>query len=98
MIVSEKKLSQEDTVLEFMMNAMRLNDGAPVELFRLHTGLSIDTAEEKLQQAKEKELLEFNTIHINPTERGRRYLNDLLQIFMDERLSNPVAKRSYGLL
>lgn len=82
-IVSETKLSQEDTVLEFMMNAMRLNQGAPVELFKLHTGLPLDVAEAKLQQAQERELIEFNAIHIKPTEQGRRYLNDLLQIFMD---------------
>ena len=83
-IVSEKLLSKEDTVLEFMMNAMRLNEGAPVELFRMHTGLPIDAAETKLQQAKERELIEFNSIHIKPTERGRRYLNDLLQIFLHD--------------
>ena len=83
-IVSEKQLSIEDTVLEFMMNAMRLNQGAPVELFRMHTGLPIDAAESKLQQAREQELIEFNTIHIKPTERGRRYLNDLLQIFLHD--------------
>ena len=91
-IVSETQLSEADTILEFMMNAMRLNDGAPVELFTLHTGLSIETAEEKLQQAKEKELLEFNTMHIKPTEQGRRYLNDLLQIFMDEDLNYSAVK------
>ena len=94
-IVSEKQLSVQDTILEFMMNAMRLNDGAPVELFTLHTGLSIETAEEKLQQAKEKALLDFNTIQIKPTEQGRRYLNDLLQIFMDEELIYSAVKRNY---
>ena len=88
-IVSDKQLSEEDILLEFMMNAMRLNEGAPVELFKLHTGLTIDAAEEKLKQAQERDLLEFNTIHIKPTELGRRYLNDLLQIFMEDAADRP---------
>jgi len=94
-IVSEKQLSEQDTILEFMMNAMRLNRGTPLELFQLHTGLPIDAAEEKLQQAKERDLLEFNTTHIKPTERGRRYLNDLLQIFVEDTSSHPDSKRSF---
>lgn len=87
-IVSETQLSEADTILEFMMNAMRLNDGAPVELFRLHTGLPIEVVETGLQQARERELVEFNSMHIKPTERGRRYLNDLLQIFMEDSPGN----------
>ena len=94
-IVSEKQLSKQDIILEFMMNAMRLNEGTPVELFKLHTGLPIDAAEEKLQEAREKDLLEFNTIHIKPTEHGRRYLNDLLQIFVDDMARYPDSTKNY---
>ena len=94
-IVSEKQLTIADTVLEFMMNAMRLNQGAPVELYMLHTGLPIHAAESKLLQARERELIEFNTVHIKPTELGRRYLNDLLQIFVGDASTYADSIRSF---
>lgn len=82
-IVQEKQLSQSDTVLEFMMNSMRLSSGIPKELFTRHTGLSPGTVEPLFHLASKRGLLEEVTDIIKPTPRGHRYLNDLLQLFME---------------
>ena len=79
-----------DTLLEFMMNAMRLTEGVTTELFTEHTGLSIDAAARKLQQARDRNLIDYDSKRIKPTELGRRYLNDLLQIFMHDTPVQPV--------
>ena len=90
-IVSQQQLSAADTLLEFMMNAMRLTEGVTTELFNDHTGLSLDTAARELQQARDRNLIDYNEHHIKPTELGRRYLNDLLQIFMHDTPGHPVT-------
>ena len=89
-IVSQQQLSVADTLLEFMMNAMRLTEGVTTELFTEHTGLSIDAAARKLQQARDRNLIDYDSKRIKPTELGRRYLNDLLQIFMHDTPVQPV--------
>ncbi len=67
---------------EFMMNALRLNDGFSPVLFEQRTGLPLDTIATELQRARQHGLLEIGLERIRPTLRGRRFLNDLLQIFL----------------
>jgi oxygen-independent coproporphyrinogen-3 oxidase len=75
-------LDREDIVLEFMMNALRLEEGVPVSLFNERTGLPIGEAEEPLRAAQAKGLIEWDSEILKPTAKGQRYLNDLLQLFM----------------
>ncbi len=75
-------LSPEDAVLEFMMNALRLNAGFSAELFIAHTGLPLFTIEEAVRKAEERGLLQRYGQTIQPTLTGKRFLNDLLQLFM----------------
>ena len=77
-------LQRNDVGLEFMMNALRLTDGFPVALFAEHTGQPISIAKQGLQQAEEKGLIEWDIHTIRPTELGRRFLNDLLGLFLIE--------------
>lgn len=67
---------------EFMMNAMRLLEGVPASLFRERTGLSIDVIEPQLLAARQRGLLSVDGGQLHPTERGRRFLNDLLELFL----------------
>lgn len=78
-----KIIERDELGFEFMMNALRLNDGVPVNLFAQHTGLSLNTLNSKLNIAQSKGLLETSLSVIKPTLRGQLYLNDLLQIFLD---------------
>jgi oxygen-independent coproporphyrinogen-3 oxidase len=83
-IVQQRTLTDRDLILEFMMNTMRLTDGVPVPLFRARTGLSMRGAEQQLQQAEQRGLLDRDFRGLRSTQLGRRYLNDLLQFFMDD--------------
>ncbi len=67
---------------EFMMNALRLTEGFPVALFAARTGLSLTAALPALEEAQRRGLIERDALHIRPTLLGRRFLNDLLQLFL----------------
>jgi oxygen-independent coproporphyrinogen-3 oxidase len=81
---------------EFMMNALRLADGFPVALFAERTGLALFSVEEPLARAEAAGLLERDAFAIRPTLRGRRFLNDLLGLFLPEpaRSSTPPEAKS----
>jgi len=67
---------------EFMLNALRLTEGFPAWLFPARTGLPLSVAREALHRAETLGLLEWSARDIRPTERGRRYLNDLMGLFL----------------
>lgn len=71
-----------DRPFEFMMNALRLNAGFPPRLFEERTGLPLTSIAPQLDRAEEKGLLTRDHQWLAPTELGRRFLNDLLQIFL----------------
>ena len=78
----EHPVERADIVFEFMMNALRLTEGFEVILFHERTGLPIVAADRGLAKAEERGLIERDAFRIRPTELGRRFLNDLLQIFL----------------
>lgn len=66
---------------EFMMNALRLNQGFASDLFERATGLPLADLELSLQQAQTDGLLEC-TDSIRATANGRLFLNDLIAYFI----------------
>ncbi|HFD32240.1 MAG TPA: radical SAM family heme chaperone HemW [Gammaproteobacteria bacterium] len=83
-ISGEKTLSRDDASFEFIMNAFRLNNGFETELFQRHVGLPISIIEQQLKQAEEKEWISWDLKQIKPTDTGRQYLNNLLEIFLHD--------------
>jgi oxygen-independent coproporphyrinogen-3 oxidase len=81
-VQSEQILSKDDLAFEFMMNALRLNGGFEESLFQERTSLPLLLMRNELQAAEQKGLLVREAGRIAPTEMGRRFLNDLLQIFL----------------
>jgi len=73
-----------DLPFEFMMNAMRLAEGAPLALFEERTGLSRTVLLRQLDGAERDGLIERDHVAVRPTLRGRRFLNELLQRFLPE--------------
>jgi oxygen-independent coproporphyrinogen-3 oxidase len=71
-----------DMAFEFMMNALRLNEGFDSSLFQERTSLSLLSIRNELEIAEKKGLLFQSHKKIAPTEQGRKFLNDLLQIFL----------------
>ena len=81
-VQTEHEVPGRDIPFEFMMNALRLNDGFPVSLFEERAGLPLTYALKGLDEAERRGLIVRDHRHVAPTELGRRFLNDLLQIFL----------------
>ncbi len=78
-----RSVSPADRVFEFMLNALRLNDGFALELLQARTGIRPARVEPVLEQATRKGLLVADDRPgWRPTELGRRYLNDLQVLFL----------------
>lgn len=75
-------INREDLGFEFMMNALRLIKGVPLDLFQQRTGLRIDTLEAAIKKAQIKSLLEITNGTMHPTLLGQRFLNELLELFL----------------
>ena len=81
-----QKLTRDDLCFEFMMNALRLNQGFSAELFSERTSLPLLLIRSELEQAEQRGLLIRDLQRIAPTDLGRRFLNDLLEIFLKEKI------------
>ena len=86
-VQTDQALESGDIAFEFMMNALRLNDGFPSALFEERTGLPLTCVLPALDEAERRGFIERDHQHIQPTALGRRFLNDLLQIFMPAETS-----------
>ncbi|MGO8754845.1 MAG: radical SAM family heme chaperone HemW [Gallionellaceae bacterium] len=84
-VQSEHKLGREDLAFEFMMNALRLNQGFDEALFTERTSLPLLLIRRELQAAERRGLLQRENLRIAPTQLGRDFLNDLLQLFLHEQ-------------
>jgi len=81
-LTSETTVPASELPFEFMLNVLRLVEGFPIELFCQRTGLPIITIQSRLEKAESDGLIERNLKHIRPTERGQRFVNDLLELFL----------------
>jgi len=83
-LAEEHDVAAADRGFEFMMNALRLSGGFDPALFAERTGLPLTAIEQPLQEAERRGLLARDALNIRPTELGRKFLNELLQIFLPE--------------
>ena len=83
-ILSEEPITKHDMGFEFMLNALRLTAGFPTPLFYQHSGLPLSHINKALQQAEELGLITRDIHLICPTEKGQRYLNTLIELFLPE--------------
>ncbi len=81
-LAERRELDRADRLFEFMMNALRLTEGFDPRLFEARTGLSIALAEPALAEAGRRGLLERDLHRLGPSPAGRRFLNELLQLFL----------------
>lgn len=79
---SEHEVPRGELAFEFMMNALRLNEGFDSALFQERTGLPLLTLHRELDEAVRRGLLVRDHQRIAPTQPGQRFLNDLLEIFL----------------
>ena len=68
---------------EFMLNALRLREGFTASLFEQRTGLAWASIESQVKLAQQRGLLECGAeMAWLPTDLGRRFLNDLVSLFL----------------
>lgn len=81
-IGGEAMVDQNQRPFEFMLNALRLHEGFDVHTYQTRTGLSADTLQQPLDLACQKGLLHRQGSIIRATELGRRFNNNVVELFM----------------
>ncbi len=80
--VEARVVSAKELPFEFMLNALRLAGGFSAELPSRRTGLPLAQFEGGLREAERQGFITRDLQTIRPTERGRRFLNDLVGLFL----------------
>ena len=82
-VISERReIPAAELPGEFMMNALRLNAGFALDLFARRTGLDLTRVLPMLDEAERRGLLLRDHRSAGPTPLGRRFLNDLIGLFL----------------
>jgi putative oxygen-independent coproporphyrinogen III oxidase len=81
-IGERKYIAVADLPFEFMLNALRLNEGFAVGDFECRTGLPFGSIEPALRRVCDRGLIEAAPGRWRPTEVGGRFLNDLQSSFL----------------
>ena len=77
-----KKIEADELPFEFMMNALRLNDGVNADLYEQRTGLSLDDLNDVLTSLRARKLLVEDSARLACTEQGHIFLNSVLEEFL----------------
>ncbi len=77
-----KRIEDADMPFEFMMNALRLNQGVEAKLYAERTGLSLDRLNELLSSLRDRKLMVDDQDRLSCTEQGHIFLNSVLEEFL----------------
>ncbi len=83
-IASENRLGADDVMLEYALNALRLDRGFTAADFSEATGLPFSATAKPLNAALEQGLLENYNGTIVTTTKGQRYLNEVLHYWLTD--------------
>lgn len=80
---SVQAVASDDLAFEFFMNRFRLLEPCPIVDFNAYTGLSVASIEQPIARAAQLGLVTMTADSWQITSQGVRYLNELLQLFLD---------------
>ena len=83
-IQESHEVSTGEIGFEFMMNALRLNAGFETSLFVERAGVPLTQVLRALEAAEQRGFILRDHQRVTPTLQGRRFLNELLQLFLPE--------------
>jgi oxygen-independent coproporphyrinogen-3 oxidase len=92
----QREVTRDDIGFEFMLNALRLTAGVPAPLFAERTGFPLSLVARELETAVARGLLEADPTSIRPTAQGRRFLNDLTELFLRDAAGGVASTGSTG--
>ena len=72
----------EELPFEYMLNALRLIDGVPLDDFAARTGLPVERIAARLAAGRQKGWLESDSQALRTTSLGQRFLNDVIGSFL----------------
>lgn len=78
----EHEVGPDAVGFEFMLNALRLVDGVPIDLFASHTGWSPALIEAGLREGVARGLIDPDPTRLKATALGLRFLNDTQALFL----------------
>ncbi|RMH93304.1 radical SAM family heme chaperone HemW [Lysobacter pythonis] len=81
-IGGDEDIGPERRPFDFMLNALRLNEGFSLDLFEARTGLPVAAIRAELDTALARGWLETDGRRLSPTELGRRFTNDVIGLFL----------------
>lgn len=82
-LIRYESVNETELPFEFMLNALRLQDGFTQPLFELRTGLPWSSIESRVMLAEQRGLLVNAGDQLwVPTALGRQFLNDLVSLFL----------------
>ncbi|MCW9027360.1 MAG: radical SAM family heme chaperone HemW [Kangiella sp.] len=85
-IRTSKAIPAHELPFEFMLNALRLLQGVPSSYFQQRTGLALNSIQSMIDESIEDGLLCNKKDRIEPTDKGALFLNELLQVFMQDAM------------
>jgi len=86
-------VAREQLPFEFMLNALRLNEGFKMADFCARTGLSESDIDAALREAQQRGWLARDEHGVRATELGQRFLNDVIGLFLPDK---PRAAPAHG--
>ena len=81
-IGGDDPIAPDNRPFDYMLNALRLVGGFSLSDFEARTGLPRETICKELQHATLRGWLEIDGDRVRPTELGRRFANDVMQLFL----------------
>ncbi|RZU99257.1 radical SAM family heme chaperone HemW [Spiribacter vilamensis] len=81
--VEDRAITADERPLEYLMNALRLTDGTDLRAAMARTGLPASAFEPGLTEARRRGLLIDDPTRLQVTPLGQRFLNDLLDVFLE---------------
>ena len=89
-----KSVPDYNLPLEFMMNKLRLHEKVSINDYQQATGLNYVNINHVIEKAVNLQLLESDEDNFRVSEKGRLFLDDLLQLFLAENIKE--SQRCYG--
>jgi oxygen-independent coproporphyrinogen-3 oxidase len=82
-IDGDERIAPVSLPFEYMLNALRLNDGFVLSAFEARTGLARTDIATRLDEAQSRGWLRIDGDTVRPTVLGRRFGNDVIALFLE---------------
>ena len=80
--VQYHRIENDEMPFEFMMNALRLNDGVHADIYQQRTSLQLNTLDHSLNSLRSRHLMVDDQNRLACTEQGHVFLNSVLEAFL----------------